>query len=64
MNFYEELANIFDEDKVTDETFELESHRLSVYKGNYTTYLKLKEEKNKTLTKNILCRFSYITEMH
>lgn len=38
-------------DKVTEETFELESHRLSVYKGNYTTYLKLKEEKNKTLTR-------------
>lgn len=38
-------------DKVTRETFELESHRLSVYKGNYTTYLKLKEEKNKTLSR-------------
>ena len=38
-------------DKVTEETFELESRRLSVYKGNYTTYLKLKGEKNKTLTR-------------
>ncbi|MBO5143676.1 MAG: ABC-F family ATP-binding cassette domain-containing protein [Clostridia bacterium] len=38
-------------DKVTKETFELESHRLSVYKGSYTTYIKLKEEKNKALSK-------------
>jgi len=38
-------------DKVTKETFELENKRLSVYKGNYTTYLKLKEEKNKTLSR-------------
>ena len=38
-------------DKVTKETFELESHRLSVYKGSYSTYIKLKEEKNKTLSK-------------
>lgn len=38
-------------DKVTRETFELESKRLSVYKGSYTTYLKLKEEKNKTLSR-------------
>ena len=38
-------------DKVTKETFELESHRLSVYKGNYTKYLQLKEEKNKTLAR-------------
>jgi len=38
-------------DKVTKETFELESHRLSVYKGNYSTYLKLKEERNKTLSR-------------
>lgn len=38
-------------DKVTKETFELESKRLSVYKGSYTTYLKLKEEKNKTLSR-------------
>ena len=38
-------------DKVTRETFELESGRLSAYKGSYTTYLKLKEEKNKTLAR-------------
>ena len=38
-------------DKVTKETFELESHRLSVYKGSYSTYIKLKEEKNKTLSR-------------
>lgn len=38
-------------DKVTKETFELENKRLSIYKGNYTTYLKLKEEKNKTLAR-------------
>lgn len=38
-------------DKVTKETYELESHRLSAYKGSYTTYLKLKEEKNKALSK-------------
>lgn len=38
-------------DKVTRETFELENKRLSIYKGSYTTYLKLKEEKNKTLAR-------------
>ena len=38
-------------DKVTKETFELESGHLSTYKGSYTTYLKLKQEKNKALAK-------------
>ncbi|MBQ9314532.1 MAG: ABC-F family ATP-binding cassette domain-containing protein [Clostridia bacterium] len=38
-------------DKVTNETFELENKKISVYKGNYTKYLQLKEEKNKTLTR-------------
>ena len=32
-------------DKITTRTFELENHTLSVYKGNYTTYLALKAEK-------------------
>ena len=36
-------------DKVTTETIELESHRLSVYTGNYSKYVSLKAEKNKTL---------------
>ncbi len=31
-------------DKVTRKTFELENHHLTVYKGNYTTYLRLKAE--------------------
>lgn len=38
-------------DKVTTETFELESRRLSAYKGNYSKYLLLKAEKNKALAK-------------
>ena len=38
-------------DKVTEETFEVENKKLSIYKGNYTKYLQLKEEKNKTLTR-------------
>lgn len=38
-------------DKVTTETFELESKRLSIYKGNYSKYLLLKAEKNKALAK-------------
>ena len=38
-------------DKVTNETFELENKKLSIYKGNYTKYLQLKEEKNKTLSR-------------
>ncbi len=36
-------------DKVTSETIELESHRVTVYPGNYTKYVALKAEKNKTL---------------
>ena len=36
-------------DKVTEETIELESHRLTFYSGNYTKYISLKAEKNKTL---------------
>lgn len=38
-------------DKVTKETFELENRRLSTYKGSYSTYINLKEEKNKSLAK-------------
>lgn len=40
-------------DKVTSETFELENKKLSIYSGNYTTYLKLKDEKNKALSKKL-----------
>ena len=36
-------------DKVTTETIELESHRLTLYAGNYSKYILLKAEKNKTL---------------
>ncbi len=36
-------------DKVTTETLELESHRATLYSGNYTKYVALKAEKNKTL---------------
>ncbi len=36
-------------DKVTKETVELEAHKLNWYKGNYTTYVQLKAEKNKTI---------------
>lgn len=35
-------------DKITNKTFELENGRLSVYNGNYTGYLHLKEERRKT----------------
>ena len=38
-------------DKVTTETYELENKRLTIYSGNYSKYLKLKEEKNKTLSR-------------
>ena len=36
-------------DKVTEETIELESHRLTLYAGNYSKYVTLKAEKNKSL---------------
>ncbi len=36
-------------DKVTAETLELESHRVTLYSGNYSKYVYLKAEKNKTL---------------
>ena len=36
-------------DKVTQETLELESHRATLYAGNYSKYVSLKAEKNKTL---------------
>ena len=36
-------------DKVTSETIELESHRVTLYPGNYSKYVALKAEKNKTL---------------
>ncbi len=38
-------------DKVTTETIELESHHVTVYSGNYSKYVMLKAEKNKTLEK-------------
>ena len=38
-------------DKVTNETFELENKCFSVYTGNYSKYLELKAEKNKTLSR-------------
>jgi len=38
-------------DKVTEETFELDNKKLSIYSGNYTKYVQLKEEKNKTLSR-------------
>ena len=36
-------------DRVTTETLELESHRVTLYSGNYSKYVTLKAEKNKTL---------------
>lgn len=39
-------------DRVTNKTFELENNKLTVYSGNYSTYLKLKEEREKTLVRN------------
>lgn len=38
-------------DKVTTETYELENKKLTIYSGNYSKYLKLKEERNKTLSR-------------
>ncbi len=38
-------------DKVTCETYELENKKLTIYSGNYSKYLKLKEERNKTLSR-------------
>lgn len=39
-------------DRVTNKTFELENNKLNVYNGNYSTYVKLKEEREKTLIRN------------
>ena len=39
-------------DRVTNKTFELENSKLTVYNGNYSTYVKLKEEREKTLIRN------------
>lgn len=39
-------------DRVTNKTFELENNKLFVYNGNYSTYVKLKEEREKTLLRN------------
>ncbi len=39
-------------DRVTNKTFELENNKLTVYNGNYSTYIKLKEEREKTLIRN------------
>ena len=39
-------------DRVTDRTFELENSRLTVYNGNYSSYMKQKEEREKTLLRN------------
>lgn len=33
-------------DRVTNRTFEMENHRLTLYKGNYSTYLAQKDENN------------------
>lgn len=38
-------------DKVTNETYELENKKLTIYTGNYSKYLMLKAEKNKALSK-------------
>ncbi|MBQ9267332.1 MAG: ABC-F family ATP-binding cassette domain-containing protein [Clostridia bacterium] len=38
-------------DKVTNETFELENRRLTAYPGNYSKYLALKDEAQKSITK-------------
>lgn len=38
-------------DKVTSETYELENKKLTIYSGNYSKYLMLKEERNKTLSR-------------
>ena len=37
-------------DRITNRTFELEHGKLTIYKGNYSTYLKLKAEHNLTRT--------------
>lgn len=39
-------------DRVTNKTFELENSKLTVYNGNYSGYVKLKEEREKTLLRN------------
>ena len=39
-------------DRVTNKTFELENSKLTVYNANYSTYVKLKEEREKTLIRN------------
>ncbi len=39
-------------DRVTNKTFELENNKLSVYNGSYSTYVKLKEEREKTLIRS------------
>jgi len=39
-------------DRVTNKTFELENNKLTVYNGNYSTYVKQKEEREKTLIRN------------
>jgi ATP-binding cassette subfamily F protein 3 len=33
-------------DKITNRTFEMENHKLTLYKGNYSTYLAQKDENN------------------
>ena len=39
-------------DRITNRTFELEHGKLTIYKGNYSTYLKLKAEHNLTVQRN------------
>ncbi len=39
-------------DRVTNKTFELENNKLTAYNGNYSTYVKQKEEREKTLLRN------------
>lgn len=36
-------------DRITNRTFEMENHKLTLYKGNYTNYLQQKEENNLAL---------------
>lgn len=36
-------------DKITNRTFEMENHKLTLYKGNYSTYLAQKDENNLSL---------------
>ena len=39
-------------DRVTNKIFEIENNKLTVYNGNYSSYVKQKEEREKTLLRN------------